>query len=269
MGALVINGFSIPVSAWREGVDEFGERGRAYSGKAWSSVHTTKRKWTARVRSVDPRELESIRCLVLGEGFNWSFNADFFADGKGLPPIPPTTGASLVGGVAPVPKFGAKFLQMDASQYLTYQGDAQRGYVWTVALWLYEAGAWHHYVISYDNGTWRKWRDGASVGVGYPTGFVSVNNSGQLVVGQNAVANKYDDVIWYPCLWPDSWAAALHARGAAYPNIPKLEIVGDLMPSASLVYSCRGLSVGESDAINRGTGASTRFESMDIAIAEE
>lgn len=267
MSALAFNGFPITVTAWREGVDESGERSRAFSGKAWSSIRSTSRKWTARVQSEDPLELESIRALVLGEGFNWSFNADFFADGKGLPPIPPTTGASLV-SATPSPKFGAKCLKMDATTYLTFQGDARRGYTWTVALWRYESSAWHHYVLSYDNGTWRKWKDGASIAAGTSTPFASVNTSGQLVLGEAGAASYFDDVVWYPCLWPASWPPLLYARGSAYPNIPKIEVVGDLMPSSTLVYSCRGAAVADSEARNRGA-CSERLESMDITFLEE
>lgn len=265
MASLTINGFDIPVTGWREAIEEDGERGRAFSGKAWSSIRSSVRRWVARVTTSDPREAECLRALILGEGFNWSFDTDFYADGKGLPPIG-TTGASLISAM-PAPKFGAKCLKMDAAQYLYFQGDARRALAWTIALWRYESAAWHHYVISYDNGTWRKWCDGASVSAGYSTPFASVNASGQMVLGELLVASYFDDVIWLPVLVPDSWPAVIYARGAAWPNLPNLEVAGDLLPSSAL-YNCRGLSVGESEATNRGA-ASGRLESFDITFAEE
>lgn len=267
MSALTINGFPVPVSGWRQSIEEVGERGRSFSGKAWSSIRATKRRWIARITSSDPQEVEALRSLVAGEGFSWSFNADLYADGKGLPPIS-TAGTTLI-SAAPTPKFGAKCLRLDQNPATVYfQGDAGRALVWTVAYWTYESAAWHHNVASYDNGTWRKWRDGASVGSGYAMPLVSVNGSGQLVLAGQVGAYAYlDDLLWFPCLWPTTWPPILYARTTAFPAVPKLEVAGDLLPSTTMLYTCNG-SVGESEATNRGS-ATSRLESLDLTLTEE
>lgn len=263
MTALLVNNFPVPVSSWRRTVEEIGERGRAFSGRSLASARAVKSTWRGRVLSEDPVLVEALLGLFLGEGFSFSFNADRYSDGKGLPVI--AANGSTIGFTAPAPAFGDGRLSIPSGPTtVSWQLPDRFASRWTVVYWTYEGGAWKHYVVRSDGA---KWLNGATTAALTYAEVITASGSTQLrLQSTSGAAVQYDDVLVVPYHWHSTWPALAYAAMRATSPNPWLEVMGDLMPTSARV-TCRGTVEGD-ESTNRGA-VTSRLHSFDFTLVED
>jgi hypothetical protein len=232
MSALTINGIEVPVGkdGFSCSLEESGARARSQSGKY---LCTIQRRWHKRMGTAlvtDSELAEALAGLINADGIGWSFDTDLYADGKGLGAVTTGTTPTVVASdLAPAPKYGVKLLKVPASATATWtHGLAAAGY--TVCVWSYVSGAWHHYAKRSDYGS-GYWTDGV-YGVGSTTIFSATANAVTLAAGGGA-AQDYDDLLYFPFLVPSTWFATLFASSTAFPKPPLLTGGGDLLAYGS------------------------------------
>lgn len=248
MSALIINGLEIPVSAegWQESVEEIGVRQRAYSGSALSSIRARKRVWSGSVASTDAVLIRAIRGLIAGEGHYWSFDADLYSDGKGLPPTTFEYSSIVAGG-----KYEKALAVASGKSAAWYVG---HGAPFTVAVFSHDGdGVFDHWAIvdngsgpvAYYNGTPDKL-----------PGWLSMSSGTVALEDESSGARRWDELVVTPYAWPLSWITAMRDRTTHMQATPILAVSGDLVsPSAQ----CLG-RVGRMSAVNLGSSILQRLE---------
>lgn len=79
MSFLTLNGATIPVAAYREDVEEIGERGRVFGGGHGLSRRESKRKWEVSTPPIAKISAERIKHIILGSGQRWPCESDAFS----------------------------------------------------------------------------------------------------------------------------------------------------------------------------------------------
>ena len=248
MSALTLNSIAVPVSVegWGSETTEVGQRSRSVSGKSLVTVSRVYRKYKGIAITTDAELAAALSGLINGDPIGWSFDADWYADGKGLGPTTTGTTPTIVATDGAVsPKYGAKFLKCPASATARWThglGSTKFG----ASVWAYVSGAWHHYAIRSDTMGTGHWYDGSWVA---STQTLLTASATHVQVGAAGAAVQFDDLLSFPFLPPTSWLIAIAAQSAAWPKPPTLTAAGDLMTYGSA--SVRG-QVQRSDYTNRG-----------------
>lgn len=228
MGYLTINGIDIPIAQRGRRVktwDIIGDRARSVLGTLREARTAEKAAWRFRTDRLTQEVGDALQGLLLGQGHHFSYDTDAYSDYKGLPGTAtdtPTPGASAH------TKFG-NYLQLDATDKLTYATELTGNY--TVLFWLWDGvSAWDLFAFN-DAGS--KWKNGVTHAPAIVA--VTVDGSGNLVVGDAANAYDIDDVVAVPYRMPDSWIENdLAAPAAAFSDLPKLNVSGDILGSSTV-----------------------------------
>lgn len=228
---LTLNGINIPIAdrEFSEGQIPIGEQGRAFSGAKMDSIRAIKRKWSATTPPLDPDDAIPLMRLLSGQGHTVSFDdaTYYLYSSKGLGP---SSGTGTYRSATPSPKFGAGYVRLSAGAQLAYTTPLS---TWTLMVWTYESGAWHHYIKCSD-GT--KYKDGASYGSAIPfltgsaiAGTATLGDSG------SGAAQDFDDFVILPFVIPATWAAVWGVTSSAFSALPDLTLSGECIPSAATV----------------------------------
>ena len=225
-----LNGINIPIadSAFSEGQILIGDEGRAFSGAKMDSTRAIKRRWSGQTTILDPDTATAVKALLTGLGHTLSFNDSTYylytSKGQG-----PTSGTGTYRTATPSPKFGAGYVRLAAGASLTYP--AGLGANWTLMTWVYESGAWHHYIRCSD-GT--KYKDGATYGSAIP--FLSVSGSSAVLGDSGSGSNQdFDDAVFLPYVIPAAWAAVWGVASSAFSALPDLTLSGECVPASTTV----------------------------------
>lgn len=232
MPFLTINGIQVKVDL-RAGARKWSEGGyveRMFDRSATKFEANEKRSWRLETenRGLTRTEADALSALVRGRGHTWKFAAasDLWSS-KGL--TTSATSGTLTAGVA-----GGKFdkkLQITAAGYgrWTPTGkDALTG-DYTLSVWRLESGTFRHYVRRSDGTIWR---EGSTSGS--PTAPFLLVASGYVQLGDPAsgATQEFSDMVALPFAVPDSWPAQMFAYTRAFPNLPFLEMAGDVSSAA-------------------------------------
>lgn len=226
-----LNGINIPIGdgAFSGGQILIGEEGRAFSGAKMDSVRKIKRKWSGTTSIQHPDTAHAIRSLISGMGHALPFDdaTYYLYSSKGLGPSS-STGASRQ-TATPAPKFGSAYLRLTAGTTLSYPAGLTGA--WSLMVWIYESGAWHHYIRCSD-GT--KYKDGATYGSSIA--FLSVSGTSAILGDSGSgAAQNFDDFIILPFIVPATWAAVWGVATSAFSLLPDLTMSGDCVPAAVTV----------------------------------
>lgn len=235
MSFLTVNAIPFPASEGREGIVQIGERERAFSGALLSSIRATKGTWDLTTKPIPASEMAAWRALLGGRGEHFSFNDSTYYtySAKGLPK---TSGSPSRQTATPAAKFGSAYLRLAAGAQASWQANATGA--WTLMVWRYESGAWHHYALCSD-GT--KYRDGSSYGSAIA--FLAVSG-GAIVLGDSGAGadQNFDDLVYLPAVIPAAWAAVWGVAASAFSDLPRVEIAGDAIDGAPLEAEARDLN---------------------------
>lgn len=155
------------------------------------------------------------RCFLTGEGEVWSFDANLYGS-KGTAASAITNAVQSAGAA----KFGAGKLSVGATTgsitFLAAINSWGNSSAWTVGVWRYEGGAWHHYLVRSDGA---KWLDGVRDDAATTT-WMSVSNGSVTITNTTGSAVLYDDLVVLPFLVPEDWPAQWVAADAAFGLLP-------------------------------------------------
>lgn len=225
MAFLTINGITANVTdRSAQEPKKIGDTSRAMDGTLRKVIQATKNEWDLSI-SVQTRALaEAWRYLIDGYGYHWSFTTDFYSDGSGLGYSAKTdTTAANAGG-----KFNKKMTVGAATGTITWAALPSTGAYWTVMVWRYESAAWHHYTVT---GAGTKWVDGVS-NDGASTTWLSVSAGSVTIANATGSAVDYSDLVVLPYRVTAAWYAIWGVASAAFSDLPKLSIAGDMVTSA-------------------------------------
>lgn len=263
MPQLTLNGITVPVLAdgWKPEVATIGDETRSASGKMVKTVLRAYRKYSGRLASTSAEEAEALSCMIRGEGYGWSFDADLYADNKGLGYITSGT-ASVVGtdgGVSP--KFGSKMLKMSgAASLLWTHGLAATA--WSVAWWWWSGSAWAHRAIRSDtSGSY--WANGVLTS-GTPAYITATGSALTISQGVGGGTTYLDDVVYLPYLAPASWFATWAAASTAIAKPPLLAGGGTLLAYGGTTLRGNTAAV---EVQNRGT--LDHLQRIDFTLEED
>jgi len=225
---VLINNYAVPV-----GVDDasevqtsIGDSDRTVGGAMIRSIRATKRTWTITTPPLAPALADAIKHLLAGDGDVWHFNesgSDWQWSVKGVGKAS-GSGTSLVAG-----KFG-RGVRIAAAGQVTFTTNT--GAVWSVMLYYYTGGAWHHYIVRSDGA---KWVDGVSNNAA-STPFIA-NTSTTTTLGDSGAAGNqdFDDMVVLPYLVHAGMAAAFGTSAYAFSDLPNLNLRGDIHSETSAV----------------------------------
>lgn len=238
MAFLTLNEITIPVSVedTKEEVQYLGEMEHADSGKLLETRQAEVRVFFGKTTLLENAEGEALKRLLKGQGYHWSFDSDTYSDGKKLAG---TEEGTVTAGTASG-KFDAH-LVLDAE---TSGGAADGGRItygagltnkYTVMFWHYNGSTWDHWAM-WDDGSY--WKNGTSTGTTPPG--VSVDGSGNLVLGDRTTEYKLDDVVALPFRLATSWLEGeLGPPTQAWSDMPHLLMNGDFSNNEQVEVQCR------------------------------
>lgn len=227
---LRVSGIPVPVleGEARHRPTAIGEVERAEDGTKLVSRRAIKEAFSIRVAHQAPSDGIAWKKLFMGEGQVWSFSTSPYSS-KGLGP----TNADDTAWTNAEAKYGAGSLEMVGGngQFIANPLPAG-GTKWTVMCWRkVDTGAWVHYATT---STLKAAGDAYVDGVlnaSEPTSWLTVTPaSGEIDIQADATDTTYiDDLVVLPFEAPASWFAAHVAYGAAFSQLAKLDIDGDLV----------------------------------------
>lgn len=234
MAFLTINELTIPVAA-KEGDSGWvplDDIARGVTGDINRTRIDEKVRHTLRTPVLPQQTGRALMALLRGHGHNWTYDADLYSDGTGVPVASGTT--SGAGSSTHTTKFG-NYLELSAAEQLTY--DINLGSRYTVMFWLWDGvSAWDHYIFD-DAGN--KWKNGATHGSAITEVTVSSND---LVVGDGTNADDVDDVVVLKERIPSAWATGDWGPPTqAFSDLPNLLCDGTLFDDVQT--ECIGMSV--------------------------
>ncbi len=222
---------------------EVGDKGRAFDGSFRRTLQKLKRSWPMSSAPLIAADADALAGLVQGLGHSWSFDVDLYSS-KGL--AKKSQSGTVTAGVSTgTLKFGNK-LQIAAGGQVTWGVGLTGEY--TLTVWRLEGGAFQHYVIrkkGIANPTINKWKNGISDD-GAATGWLTVNGSGDVVLGDLTNADDFDDLVALPFATPNSWVSSLYSSTRAFPKLPKLEAAGTALSSPETPVTVFGVVERES-----------------------
>jgi hypothetical protein len=216
----------IPVPVLVDNADErpeaIGEVERSEEGTKLISRRAIKMSYKIRVAHQSPADGVAWRKLLMGEGHTWNFETTpGLYSSKGLAPFSVTN--SVQSGSAF--KFGAGCCRQTATTGSIGYAALPGGGKWTVMFWRSVGGAaFDHYVV---NSAGQKWLNGVRADATSTT-FLVV---GGAVVTLNAAGSTtdLDDLVILPFDIPTTWPPDVYAYGAAFSQLARLDIDGDLV----------------------------------------
>jgi hypothetical protein len=246
---LVVAGFAFPVAAEsfkRPARERIGALERMNDGSLSDTRRDKKRKLEFSLTPMTwAGALEAYEGLLDGDGHVWAFGATFgLYSYAGLGPnagyVGITTGA---GG-----KFSQKMTVGATTGTITFNPNLPSTR-WTIMVWRFESGAWHHYVI---DSTGAYWRDGVATSA---PAWLSVPGDGTFTISNvTGAAVDYSDLVALPFIMPASWVATMYASTRAFSPLPKLEVYGTpLLGSAAAAPVMMMGEVGDADFVPSGT----------------
>lgn len=162
------------------------------------------------------------RCFLAGEGEVWNFDAHLYGS-KGTPASAITNTVQSAGSA----KFGAGKLSVGATtgsvSFLAAINSWGASSAWSVGVWRFEGGAWHHYLARSDGA---KWVDGVRNDAASTT-WLSVSSGTVTIANTSGSAVLYDDLVVLPFLVPVDWPAQWVAENAAFGLLPYHAATGD------------------------------------------
>jgi hypothetical protein len=155
-----------------------------------------------------------------GNNWQWSVNGRPAASGV-------ANGSSLASG-----KF-SRGLRILAAHTVTWTTNT--GSNWTIMVWYYTGGAWHHYIVRSDAA---KWVDGVRNDSATTT-FMG-NTSTTTTLGNPASGGNqdFDDLVVLPYKVTAPMAEAFGMNTAAFSDLPALTLRGDLTDGESVTVRC-------------------------------
>lgn len=245
MSYLTLNGIEIEVAqSQKRGhlIDRLGVESRALDGTLVRTEISSKREWAFITTPQVLATALAIEGLIEGRGYNWTFDADLYADGKGLINSAGTTsGAATASG-----KFSNR-LDIGSTEQLTYPVGAADPPGWTFMVYRLD-GTWKHYAMN-SNGT--EWENGGTVAGGTIV-WVSVSGA-NLLVGDGANAYSLDDLVFLPYVVPAAWiTGTFQSRTAAFSDLPALTMSGDIVGGESITVQGRVTGVEFTEFENSG-----------------
>ena len=220
MSFLRINGYVLPVVDGGAHVSRsaIGDATRTYSGAWTSTIRATKRRIEVETPPLAAALADALVGLVMGRGHVWHFNdaTNWQYSTKGLGKSA-GSGSSLASG-----KFG-RGVRIAAGGSLTWATELPTDY--TLMVWYYTSGAWHHYIVRSDAA---KWVDGVRNDAA-STPFLSVS-SGSTVLGDTGAAGNqdFDDLVALPYLVHADMATTWGVAAAAFSDLSTLNVSGDV-----------------------------------------
>lgn len=231
---------------------DIGDSGEASDGTFRITRQTRKRDFNFKTIPLSDSDAYSWESLLTGEGEAWSFDVSLYGS-KGLGPSS-SSGASLVSST---PKFGAQNLRLAATTgtitYAAAVNSVGTTSAWTVCVWRYESGAWHHYIVRSDGS---KWYDGVQNNA-LSTTWLSVSSGNVTIANTTGATVDYDDLVVLPFKIIDSWAASIGTASSAFAPLPFLDVSGDLVPESS---SRRVLATVKESLTKTGAGVRHSLE---------
>ena len=232
MAALFLNGLSIPISV--QGADSSPnvseDAARTVGGVMVRSRRAVVQSFKGNTIPVSATLAADINGIMNALMDHWSFDsATYWAWSEGGITTDGGTGAYAT--TTPSPKFGAGYLEVNAGAY--WSAATALGTAWTVMIWTYESGAWHHYALT---STGIRYKDGAVYGSGIA--FLSVV-SGSTRIGDVAsvAAQQFDDFLALQWVASAGLVAGVYALGVAV-AAPSPYASGDLVADWAGIVTC-------------------------------
>jgi hypothetical protein len=223
VSSLVLNGLSIPVAV--QGADSspnvIEDAARTVGGTMVRSRRAVVQSFKGNTIPVSAALAADIVGILNAQMDHWSFdNSTYWAWSEGGLTTDGGTGAYAT--TTPSPKFGAGYLEVNAGAY--WSAATALGTAWTVMLWTYESGAWHHYALT---STGIRYKDG--VVYGSAIAFLSVV-SGSTRIGDTGAgaAQQFDDFLALQWVASADLVAGVYALGVAV-AAPSPYASGDLV----------------------------------------
>lgn len=235
MPALTLNGLSVPVS-----VQQADSSPNVIEDAARTVGGTEVRSRRAVVQSLDCNTIPVSAALsadILGQMSaqmdHWSFDDATYWEWSegGL-----TTDGGSGSRSTSTPKYGSGYLTVPSSSY--WSAETGISTAWTVLVWRYEAGTWHHYALTSD-GT--KYRDGAVYGGSIA--FITVAGSSVRIGDTGAGSSQHFDdllVLYWAC--SSDMVAGVYNMGEAC-GAPDPIAGGDLVTGWAGYVTCEPPSV--------------------------
>jgi hypothetical protein len=234
MSFLKVNGVAVPVAVDAADVEPqvIGTEERTESGDLVVDFVREVNTFSVTTTLITKAEAFALKCLVQGLGHVWSFASSLYSS-KGRGPASSTNATQGSGGA--VSGTGKLTLGATTGSIVFAAATALRAgqdnAEYSILVWRYESGAWHHYIIT----AAATYRDGVAYGGStswvqvFPNGDVQLSNS-------TGSAVDYSDLVTLPFTVPASWIAGLDAfirtAGNAFPALSRVRLEGDLVPAA-------------------------------------
>ena len=223
MAALSLNGLAVPVSVQNadNSPDVIEDAARTVGGQMVRSRRAVVGSLKAKTIPVSSTLAADIANQMKALMDHWSFDdAVYWEWSEGG--IGTDGGTANQGTAAPAPKFGAGYAELSAGD--TWSVDTQITGAWTVMLWSYEGGVWHHYALT---STGAKYKDGATYGGSIA--FIAVT-SGSVVIGDagSGATQRFDDLLVLYWVCSSDMVAGVYNLGVAV-GAPDPVATGDLI----------------------------------------
>lgn len=208
---------------------DVGESSVAVDGSMRTTRNARKIDTAFKSVPVSVQDAHSWRCLISGEGEVWNFDSSLYGS-KGSGPTASTNVAQSAGSA----KYGAGKLSVGATTgTVTYGGAAANSWGkfsdWTVSVWRFESGAWHHYVVRSDGA---KWLDGVRADATSTT-WLTVSSGNVTIANSTGSAVLYDDLVVLPFKVLDDWPTQIFDAVATFGESPALPLTGELVTEQS------------------------------------
>lgn len=208
---------------------DIGEAAEASDGSWRVTRQTRKRDLSFLSIPLAGSDAYAWESLITGEGHHWTFDSSLYGS-KGMGP----TAGFVASQTAGTPKFGAGVLRVTATTgtitYAAAVNSAGGTGAWTVMVWRFESGVWHHYVVT---SAGHKWLDGVRAD-GTSTTWLSVSGANVTITNTAGAAQDYDDLVVLPFAVLDAWPPLVFAAASiAFSDLPFLTVAGLLVPEAA------------------------------------
>lgn len=215
---------------------DIGNRAPAANGNQRVSRQARKYDLTVKTVPLTGAEAFAWEQLVIGEGQTWGFEGISpprgFYSSKGMGPDLGFFNASIVAGT---PKFGGSVLRLPATtgQVQYHAIDLLTG-GFTIMVWRYESGVWHHYVVRNDGTSdGDRWKDGVhdnTLDLSTWLAFDYIGGSDAVTLSNaSGSAQDYDGLTVLPFNVLDEWISAFYAATQAYVTLPNCILGGDVV----------------------------------------
>lgn len=226
---LNLNGIQVPCSVAagaKSNTEDLGTSKRAVDGTMLIHRRVTKLHWAMTLTPQDDVHARAFRDLVLGRGHYWSFDSNVYSS-KGLAPTSATNSVQSAGsaylgaGKLAQTAGGGNNIQFTLSEIITRNQ-------WTVMYARALAGAYTHYIATFDGTTTTYYTNGV---IGSTQTWLAVNAATGLITltADAALATRIDELVILPYLVPTDWPLQmynLNNGGTAWSQLAKLNATG-------------------------------------------